>query len=210
MKGFCMKTSVLRSMRKTFLAASLFTLSCAASKAFCQDNAATEKWFNGKTWLNGLPLTPHKTIDQQEFKKQYEANSQLWNKAFAYLKETNLAELKAGKYPIDGDNVYALVTEGFGRSADTAKWEDHQQYIDIHHVITGKEAMGLAPVTTATVITPYDSGKDIGFYKANGTFYESGTNTFFIVFPKDAHLPGIKIDGYNDRVKKIVIKVKKA
>ena len=70
--------------------------------------------------------------------------------------------------------------------------------------------MGLAPVTMATVITPYDSGKDIGFYKANGTFYASDTNTFFIVFPQDAHLPGIKIDGYHDVVKKIVIKVKKA
>ena len=70
--------------------------------------------------------------------------------------------------------------------------------------------MGLAPVTMATVITPYDSGKDIGFYKANGTFYALDTNTFFIVFPQDAHLPGIKIDGYHDVVKKIVIKVKKA
>jgi biofilm protein TabA len=60
------------------------------------------------------------------------------------------------------------------------------------------------------VITPYDSGKDIGFYKANGKFYKSDPNTFFLVFPKDAHLPGIKIDGNNDRIKKIVIKVKKA
>lgn len=205
-----MKTSVFRCTKKTVLAASLFLLSCAGSTAFSQGTAATAKWFNEKTWLNGLQLTPHKSIDQQEFKKQYEANPQLWNKAFAYLKETDLAALKPGRYAIDGDNVYALVTEGFARSADTAKWEDHQQYIDIHHVITGKENMGLAPVTTATVITPYDRGKDIGFYKANGTFYESDPNTFFIAFPKDAHLPSIKIDGYNDRVKKIVIKVKKA
>lgn len=205
-----MKTSLLRCTRKAILAVSLFMLSCASSKAFGQDNAATEKWFNGKAWLNGLALTPHQTIDRQEFKKQYEANPQWWNKAFAYLKETDLAALKPGRYAIDGDNVYALVTEGSGRSADTAKWEDHQQYIDIHHVITGKENMGLAPVATATLITPYDSGKDIGFYKANGTFYESDPNMFFIAFPKDAHLPGIKINGYNDRVKKIVIKVKKS
>lgn len=205
-----MKTSMLRCAKKTVLAASMVLLSCAVSKAFSQSNTATAKWFEGKTWLNGLQLRPHKTIDQQEFKKQYEANPGLWNKAFAYLKETNLADLKPGRYQIDGDNVYALVTEGFARSADTAKWEDHQQYIDIHHVITGKENMGLAPVTAAMAITPYDSGKDIGFYKANGTFYESGNDTFFIVFPKDAHLPGIKIDGYNDRVKKIVIKIRKA
>ena len=204
------KLPVLDILRKALLAGLLFLAACSSSKLSNQTNATTAKWFAEKAWLNGLPLTPHQTIDQQEFRKQYEANPAFWNKAFAYLKETNLAELKPGKYPIDGDHVYALVTEGFARSADTAKWEDHQQYIDIHHVITGKENMGLAPLTAATVITPYDSGKDIGFYKANGTFYESGTNTFFIVFPKDAHLPGIKVDGYNDRVKKIVIKVKKA
>lgn len=210
MKRFCMKTTVLRSTQQAIVMVSMFFFSCAVSKTFSQENAATAKWFEGKAWLNGLSLTPHKTIDQAEFKKQYEANPEMWDKAFRYLKETDLAALKPGKYAIEGDNVYALVTEGPARSADTAKWEDHQQYIDIHHVITGKENMGLAPVTTATVLTPYDSGKDIGFYKANGTFYESGNDTFFIVFPKDAHLPGIKIDGYNDRIKKVVIKVKKA
>lgn len=199
-----------RFTQKALLAGSLFLVACGSSKVSGQKNTTTAKWFEEKAWLRGLPLTPHQTIDQQEFRKQYEANPRLWNEAFAYLKETNLPELKPGKYQIDGDSVFALVTEGPARSADTAKWEDHQRYIDIHHVISGKENMGLAPVSSAMVITPYDSGKDIGFYKASGTFYESGPHTFFIVFPKDAHLPGIKIDGSNDRIKKIVIKVKKA
>ena len=175
-----------------------------------QENTVTEKWFAGKAWLHGLPLTPHQTIDQHEFKKQYTANRLLWEKAFRYLKETDLAALKPGKYSIDGDNVFALVTEGYGRSADTAKWEEHRQYIDIHHVISGKENMGLASVSSATVITPYDSGKDIGFYKTDGKFYESGTDMFFIVFPTEAHLPGITIDSYQGLIKKIVIKLRKA
>ena len=204
------KQSVSLLTQRVLLAGTLLLMACGSSKIQGQNDATTTKWFKEKSWLNGLQLTPHQTIDQQEFKKQYEANPALWNKAFAYLKETNLPDLKAGKHQIEGDNLYALVTEGRGKSADTAKWEEHQQHIDIHHVITGKENMGLAPVTMATVITPYDSGKDIGFYKANGTFYASDTNTFFIVFPQDAHLPGIKIDGYHDVVKKIVIKVKKA
>jgi biofilm protein TabA len=204
------KLVVSRFTQKALLAGSLFLLACGSSKVYGQKNTTTAKWFEEKAWLNGLQLTPHQTIDQQEFKKQYDANPQLWNKAFAYLKETNLSELKPGKYLIDGDNVFALVTEGPARSADTTKWEDHQQYIDIHHVISGKENMGLAPVTSATVITPYDSGKDIGFYKANGKFYKSDPNTFFLVFPKDAHLPGIKVGDNTTTVKKIVIKVKKA
>jgi YhcH/YjgK/YiaL family protein len=204
------KSSLLHVLQLALLTASLFLLSGAVSTLYSQENTATRKWFEGREWLNGLQLTPHPTIDQQELKKQYEANTLLWNKAFRYLKEMNLAALKPGKYPIDGDNVFALVTEGSTRSADTAKWEDHQKYIDIHHVISGKENMGMAPVSSAMVIQPYDSVKDIGFYKAKGNFYPSGAETFFIVFPKDAHLPGIKIDGYNGPVKKIVIKVRKA
>jgi YhcH/YjgK/YiaL family protein len=170
----------------------------------------TQKWFEEKAWLNGLPLQPHASINQREFEKQYKANTLLWNKAFQYLKETNLEALKPGKYSIDGDNVFATVTEGPARSADTAKWEAHQQYIDIHHVISGKENMGLAPLSSATMITPYNSAKDIGFYKANGTFYESEPDNFFIAFPSDAHLPNIQIKSYDGPVKKIVIKVKKA
>jgi beta-galactosidase beta subunit len=58
-------------------------------------------------------------------------------------------------------------------------------------------------------IIPYDPAKDVAFYKADGKFYESDSTMLFIAFPKDAHMPGIKIDGENPIVKKIVIKVKK-
>lgn len=195
---------------RTLLAVILFISLCTASKLSAQQDKSAAKWFTKKEWLNGLPLLPHETIDQQQLKKQYEVNTAWWNKAFNYLKEVNLAELKPGKHLIDGENVFALVSEGLTRSADTANWEDHQQYIDIHHVIRGKENMGLAPVASALVITPYDSVKDIGFYKVDGTFYESDPTMFFIVFPKQAHLPGIKMDNVNQVVKKIVIKVRKA
>ena len=91
-----MKLSRSRFTQKFLLAASLILVACAFSKVYSQENTETAKWFNEKAWLNGLQLTPHKSIDQQELRKQYEANPQLWNKAFAYLKETNLAELKPG------------------------------------------------------------------------------------------------------------------
>jgi YhcH/YjgK/YiaL family protein len=203
------KSYLSGAVQKALLTISLFILSCSVTALYSQENTDTKKWFAGREWLNGLHLTPHKTIDQEEFKKQYEANKLLWNKAFRFLKETDLAALKPGKYPIDGDNVFALVTEGHARSADTALWEDHQQYIDLHHVISGKENMGIAPVSSATVIKPYDSAKDIGFYKVKGKFYESDADTFFIVFPEDAHMPGIKTDNYNGPIKKIVIKIRK-
>ena len=206
-----MKSTTCYLSLRTLLAVIMFLSACTSSKVVGQQDESTSKWFAGKEWLNGLPLVPHETIDQQEFKKQYEARTAWWKTAFNYLKDTNLEELKPGKYAIDGDNVFALVSEGPARSKDSAKWEDHLEYIDIHHVIRGKENMGLARVgSPATVITPYDPAKDIAFYKLDGKFYPSDPTMLFIAFPKEAHLPGIKMDGENHVVKKIVIKVRKA
>jgi YhcH/YjgK/YiaL family protein len=81
-------------------------------------------------------------------------------------------------------------------------------YQDIHYVISGKEMIGITPVSSAVIIIPYDSAKDVGYYSAKGTYYKSDKKIFFIVFPGDAHRPGIKVDGF-PIVKKIVIKVRR-
>jgi YhcH/YjgK/YiaL family protein len=76
-------------------------------------------------------------------------------------------------------------------------------------VISGKEIMNIAPLTTAKeVVTPYDSTKDIEFLTVDKISKFSATpSNFFIFFPTDAHRPGLK-DGVNSNVRKIVIKVK--
>ena len=165
-------------------------------------------WFNGHDWLNGLQLKPHKSIDQQEFAKQYHNNKEKWDKAFSFLKENDLASLKLGKIQIDGENVYATVTEGPTKDFDKTIWESHRNYNDIHYVIKGKEKIGVAPVSLATVTKEYDSTKDLANYTAKGKYYITNPGTFFIIFPEDAHRPGIKVEGYNVE-KKIVIKIRK-
>lgn len=171
--------------------------------------AKAAKWFNSKTWLNGLKLKPHPSIDQLEFAKQYAGNKSRWDKAFAYLKATDLATIKAGHYQIEGEDVYANVTEAPSKDFDKTQYEAHQQYTDIHMMISGKEKIGVAQVSAATVKTPYDNTKDIGFYNVEGKIYVADPNTFFIFFPGNAHRPGIKVDGENV-VRKIVIKIKSA
>lgn len=165
------------------------------------------KWFNRNEWSNGLKLKPHKSVSKQEFAKQYHNNKERWDKAFAFLKENDLSSLKPGKIQIDGENVFATVTEGPTKDIDQTRWEAHRIYQDIHYVIKGKEQIGIAPVSLATVVSAYDPIKDIGFYTAIGKYYESKKNTFFIIFPQDAHRPGIKVDDFASE-KKIVIKVR--
>ena len=146
------------------------------------------------------------SIDKVRFAESYLRRPERWKAAFSYLQQTNLFSLKAGKYPILGDTVFALVTDGPPKDASTAKWESHHRYIDVHYVISGKEKTALVPVSSAMVTVPYDSAKDIAFYTANGKFRVSDSTSLYIVFPPDAHCPAVAVPGYKN-LKKIVLKV---
>ena len=128
-------------------------------------------------------------------------------KAFAYLKNTDLNKIAKGKYPIDGDNVFASVTADSSKNFDKTNWESHRKYIDIQYVINGEEMIGVYPVSKATVTKEYDEKRDAANYSADGKLYSATPGTFFIFFPSDAHRPNITPGG-NLVVKKIVIKVK--
>jgi len=185
-----------------------FGVSCKSqtSETWTKEKAA--KWFQSGDWLNGLKLKAHDSTDQIEFAIQYHKNKALWDKAFAYLKNTDLETLAVGKYPIDGDNLFASVTENPTKNFEDTKWESHRKYIDLQYVIKGKEKMGVTPVSTATVTVPYDEKKDNANYTSNaGRYYEAQPGTFFLFFPQEAHRPNIKIEGC-DVDKKIVLKIR--
>jgi len=182
---------------------SLFAQTDSASKV-----KAADEWVKSKVWANGLNINVYPDINSVEFKHQYEANKAVWDKAFQFLADTaNLAKLAPGKYPIDGKNAYASITDVPTRTPDAAKWESHRKYIDLQYVIRGKEKIGVAPVTTATVTVPYDDVKDNANYTADGKYYIATPAEFYLFFPSEAHRPNIKVDGY-DTDKKLVIKIK--
>ena len=168
-----------------------------------------KKWFKKKEWLGGLQLRPHQTIDKTEFARQYQANKIYWDKTFAYLKEHDLQTLAVGRYPIDGDNVFAIVTENPTKDYDSTMWESHRKYIDLHCVISGEEKIGVCPIAKLTVSKPYDSSKDIANYTGEGKMYSALPQMFFLFFPSDAHRPNITPEG-NKADKKIVIKIRYA
>ena len=168
-----------------------------------------KKWFAKKAWLGGLELQPHQTINKEEFARQYAANKTYWDEAFAYLKDHDLQALAVGRYPIDGDNVFAIVTENPTKDLDSTMWESHRKYIDLHHVISGAEKISVCPVTKLTVSKPYDPSKDIMNYTGQGKMYLAVPQTFFLFFPSDAHRPNITPGG-NKPDKKIVIKIRYA
>ncbi|GAB4034125.1 hypothetical protein GCM10028809_38380 [Spirosoma gilvum] len=169
-----------------------------------------EQWFSKGEWLNGLPAKPAEVINKEEFARQYHGNKAAWDKAFAFLKNTDFTRLRPGKYPIDDETVFATISEGPPREISNAKFEAHQNYSDIHFVVKGKEQIGIIPVekVKGNLVEEYSSAKDIVFYSSDqGKFYVAEPGIFYIVTPKEAHNPSNKVDGY-DGVKKVVVKVR--
>ncbi len=159
--------------------------------------------------LTGAGLHPHETINKTEFTKQYEINKAYWDEAFSFLKNSDLKRLPAGRYAIDSNNVFAFITENATKSPDSAKWESHRLYVDLHLVIDGEEKIGVADTSTLAVTMPYDPSKDLANYIGEGKFYRAEPGTFFLFFPADAHRPNVTTGG-NKPDKKIVIKIRYA
>ena len=136
-----------------------------------------------KEWGKGLNLNITPSVNKVEFATQYHQNKAVWDKAIAFLRDSDLANLKPGKYVIDGDNTFATITEGPSKEFDKTAWESHRKYIDLQYVIQGKEKIGVAKLETATVTNPYDDKKDGANYTAEGQFFIAEPGTFYLFSP---------------------------
>lgn len=98
------------------LSAFLLLITCLSSLTLhAQSNEEwtgkkAEQWYDKMEWLNGLAAKSSDPINKEEFAKRYHANKAGWEKAFAFLKNTDFTRLRPGKYPIDDENVYATIS----------------------------------------------------------------------------------------------------
>ncbi|MDO4527481.1 MAG: YhcH/YjgK/YiaL family protein [bacterium] len=136
-----------------------------------------------------------------------------FNKAFAWLKDPANTALPPGHYVLeqaaDGTELlYANIQEYETRTPENCPLEYHRAYADIQLLTEGCEAIGYRVLTEdLETLKPYDPQNDIGFVKGEGTPIPFEKNTFFVLFPQDAHAPGKRVPSAT-RVKKIVVKVK--
>ena len=122
---------VLTIYKQLFFLLIFFGLTNAAlAQEAWNENTATA-WLNKKEWKKGLKLDAHSSINKVEFAEQYHKNQAAWDKAFAFLRDSDLTKLKPGKYPIDGTNVYASITEAPSKEFENSAWESHRNYIDL-------------------------------------------------------------------------------
>jgi len=146
-------------------------------------------------------------IDKIENAHFYKNIGERISNSFEYIKATDLKTLPAGKYPIDGENIFALVSEYKTKSEQEGKLEAHKKYIDVQYVISGEELMGYVPLGGQRILDQYKEENDIVFFTGDKSFTKISEGMFAIFFPDDVHMPGIST-GKISNVKKLVIKVR--
>lgn len=147
-------------------------------------------------------------IDSLENAGKYTSVHPSFAKAFEYLNSQDLAALEPGKFVIEEGTLNAAVSAKEGVKTEDAKFEAHNNFIDIQVCISGKEKMGWSTRSQCTnPVAEYNPEKDVIFFNDTpGMYFELLPGQFAIFFPEDAHAPMIG-EGV---IKKLVVKVKMA
>jgi biofilm protein TabA len=139
----------------------------------------------------------------------YKIISPNFEKAIAYALSADFAAMAPGRYPVDGENVLAIVNEYTTKPPSECDPESHREYADLQIMLVGAERFGYTPLTDQEASTPYAPENDIAFYTIPGedlNFITLRPGQFIIFFPSDIHQPEV-FTHHPDLVKKVVLKV---
>jgi YhcH/YjgK/YiaL family protein len=146
-------------------------------------------------------------IDSLENAGRYTSIHPLFAEAFEYIKKLDLKNAEIGKTDLsDGLKIIVAEKVGMKQEESVAKFECHNQNIDIQLCISGKEQMGWkSRQSCSSAKGEYNAEKDVLFYNdAPDMFFELTDNQFAIFFPEDVHAPMIG----DEVIKKLIVKVK--
>lgn len=127
--------------------------------------------------------------------------------ALNYIKNLDKSSLIPGKYEVN-DEFFYMYMEYEAKEPTDSIYEAHKNYVDIQYIVDGQEHVDVSFEEYMELATPYDSEKDIMFFKNPQKYFSRilGPEEYVILLPHELHKPGQKV-GENGNVKKIVGKV---
>ncbi len=129
--------------------------------------------------------------------------------AYAFLSNSDLANLPLGRVDIEGDEVFANVQEYNTVPSADKQMEAHRRYYDVQFVVEGEELLQYAPLEGLKEASPFDEASDFGLYETPATCSDVVLHAgdLAILAPEDAHKPGCTLGANACHVRKIVVKV---
>ncbi|MCE5186657.1 MAG: YhcH/YjgK/YiaL family protein [Planctomycetaceae bacterium] len=162
-----------------------------------------------KSTLSPIPKDPNMILDELNKTLSHGQLNPRIMKGLELLKDKSVLSAELGKHEVDGTNLYYSVDEYQSKPWEQGRPEIHQKYLDIQYMVSGTECMGFCPLEGLTIDQPYNTQKDVAFYKyAPGmTKLVLRPGMLAIFWPNEPHMPSRQIE-QPQTVRKIVIKVK--
>lgn len=136
---------------------------------------------------------------------RYASLHPLFQRAFDYIRDTDLNALSPGVYPIIEGQLFAIVEQVPGRARAAAKLECHRKHIDIQLVLEGTDEMGWKSLADChDPVDEYSETRDIRFFNDEAaTWIATPPGHFCIFFPEDAHAPLVG----EGAIRKVIFKI---
>lgn len=126
-----------------------------------------------------------------------------------YLKNGSFMDLEPGEYPIRGKDIYAKVFDVVTGTTAEKLPESHEDYIDIHYLVSGEERLGFAFDFDTGEVAERKDEDDLIFYHSvqNENFVTVVPGNFCVCYPYDVHRPAVAVKE-PQRIRKVVVKVR--
>lgn len=147
-------------------------------------------------------------IDNLQNLKNYESVNPLFSKVIEFLQTHDLNTLEAGKYEIEGKNLFVNITMTKGKTPDEAVIETHDKMIDIQIPLSASETYGYTP-REALPLAMYNAEKDITKIPdlAAESYITCQPGMMAIFFPQDGHAPCIAgVPEFKKAIFKVLVK----
>lgn len=130
----------------------------------------------------------------------------LFKKLFDFVRSYDFSRAPLGRIDIDGDNLYVMNTETEAVSQEQQLLELHNQYLDVHILLEGRERIGWkAASDLIQEVKAYSPEGDCALYSdAPTTYVDLLPGQFVVAYPEDAHAPCIG----EGKIRKLIAKVK--
>lgn len=145
-------------------------------------------------------------IDDLKNSSRYESIHPLFARAFDFIKSGDFLHGEAATHVLAENELVVMVNDAALKSAEKARMEVHNAYVDIHVPLSSEEHFAWKRRCLLTEPDePFNEEKDCRHYlDAPETLLDVPVGCFAIFFPEDAHV-GCMGEG---SLRKIVVKVR--
>ena len=145
-------------------------------------------------------------LDKIEHLETYASISERLAKGLQLLTTMDFSAMDTGRYEVEGDDLYFMIQSYQSKEKNDTP-EAHKAYIDIQYLLSGEELVGVGALSDMMEVVDANPEKDFWLYRGPLTNVKIGNGYFIVLFPQDAHAPGIAAD-VPAPVRKVVVKVR--